>query len=187
MLIHSTPLAGAALIELKRLEDDRGFFARAFCRQEFIDAGLEPVIEQCNLSFNHHAGTLRGFHYQLGPAAEAKTIRCHRGAIWDVIVDLRPGSPTYLQHYGVELNEDNLFALHIPKGFAHAYLTLTEGAQTLYQVSTAYTPGAERGLRFDDPALDVVWPVPVTSISDKDASWPLISKGGLAELTGMAR
>jgi dTDP-4-dehydrorhamnose 3,5-epimerase len=187
MLIHSTPLQDAALIELKRLEDDRGFFARAFCRQEFLDAGLEPAVEQCNLSFNHHAGTLRGFHYQLGAAAEAKTIRCHRGAIWDVIVDLRPESSTYRQHYGVELNEDNLLALHIPKGFGHAYLTLTEGAQTLYQVSTAYTPGAERGLRFDDPELGVSWPLPVAHISAKDASWPLISDGGLADVAGSAR
>src|SRR4051794_41872928 len=99
MLTHTTPLAGAALIELKRREDDRGFFARAFCRQEFIDAGLEPAVEQCSLSFNHHRGTLRGFHYQLEPDAEAKTIRCLRGSIYDVIVDLRPESPTYMQHY----------------------------------------------------------------------------------------
>ena len=181
MIIHTTPLAGAALLELKRLEDDRGFFARAFCRQEFVDAGLEPAVEQCNLSSNHHVGTLRGFHYQLEPDAEAKTIRCLRGAIWDVIVDLRPDSPTRLQHYGVELNEDNRLALHIPRGFGHAYLTLTDGAETLYQVSTAYTPGAERGLRWNDPALAVEWPVPVAHVSDKDASWPLLADtpGGL--------
>jgi dTDP-4-dehydrorhamnose 3,5-epimerase len=181
MLIHSTPLAGSAVIELKRLEDDRGFFARAFCRQEFLDAGLEPAVEQCNVSFNHAAGTLRGFHYQLEPAAEAKTIRCHRGAIYDVIVDLRPESPTYLQHYGVELNEDNRLALHIPREFGHAYLTLTDGAETLYQVSTAYTPGAERGLRWNDPALAVAWPGPVRQVSDKDAAWPLVgTEGGVA-------
>jgi dTDP-4-dehydrorhamnose 3,5-epimerase len=175
MIIHTTPLAGSALIELKRLEDDRGFFSRAFCRQEFLNAGLEPAVEQCNLSFNHHAGTLRGFHYQLPPNAEAKTIRCHRGAIWDVIVDLRPESSTYLQHYGVELNEDNRLALHVPKGFAHAYLTLTDGAETLYQVSTAYAPGAERGLRFDDPSLGVRWPTEIRHVSGKDAAWPLLA------------
>jgi dTDP-4-dehydrorhamnose 3,5-epimerase len=175
MLIHTTPLAGSALIELKRLEDDRGFFARAFCRQEFVDAGLEPAVEQCNISFNHHAGTLRGFHYQLEPNAEAKTIRCFRGSIYDVIVDLRPDSPTYLQHFGAELNEDNRLAMHIPKNFAHAYLTLTPDAETMYQVSTPYTPGAERGLRFDDPTLGVNWPVRVEHVSDKDASWPLLA------------
>ncbi|HXV94325.1 MAG TPA: dTDP-4-dehydrorhamnose 3,5-epimerase [Pseudonocardia sp.] len=176
MLIHTTPLAGSALIELKKLEDDRGFFARAFCRQEFIEAGLEPAVEQCNISFNHHAGTLRGFHYQLEPNAEAKTIRCYRGAIYDVIVDLRAGSPTYLQHFGAELSEENRLAMHVPKGFAHAYLTLTDGAETLYQVSTPYTPGAERGLRWDDPALGVEWPVEVKHVSAKDAAWPLLSE-----------
>lgn len=181
MLIHTTPLAGAALIELKRLEDERGFFARAFCRQEFLDAGLEPAVEQCNISFNHHAGTLRGFHYQLAPNAEAKTIRCHRGAIYDVIVDLRPASPTYLQHFGAELTEENRLAMHVPKDFAHAYLTLTDGAETMYQVSTAYTPGAERGLRFDDPRLGVEWPHEVRHVSAKDAAWPLLSELGIAE------
>jgi dTDP-4-dehydrorhamnose 3,5-epimerase len=178
MLIHPTPLAGAALIELKRLEDDRGFFARSFCRQEFLDAGLEPAVEQCNLSFNHHAGTLRGFHYQLEPNAEAKTIRCFRGGIYDVIVDLREDSPTYLQHYGAELTADNRLALHVPKGFGHAYLTLVDGTETMYQVSHPYTPGAERGLRWDEPALGVAWPVPVRHVSAKDASWPLLAPRG---------
>lgn len=176
MLIHKTPLPGSALIELERREDDRGFFARAFCRQEFIEAGLEPAVEQCNISYNHHKGTLRGFHYQVAPHEEAKTIRCLRGAIYDVIVDLRPDSPTYLQHFGAELSEDNRLALHIPKGFAHAYITLTDGVETFYQVSTAYAPGAERGLRWDDPALGVEWPIPVEHISAKDASWPLMSE-----------
>lgn len=180
MLIHPTPLPGSALIELDRLEDDRGFFARAFCRQEFIEAGLEPAVEQCNISYNHHKGTLRGFHYQLPPHEEAKTIRCLRGAIYDVIVDLRPDSPTYLQHFGAELNEDNRLAMHIPKGFAHAYLTLVDGTETLYQVSTPYTPGAERGLRWDDPALGIEWPIPVEHISAKDASWPLLSEQPVA-------
>jgi dTDP-4-dehydrorhamnose 3,5-epimerase len=175
MLIHPTPLEGAALIELKRLEDDRGFFARTFCRQEFVDAGLEPAVEQCNMSFNHHAGTLRGFHYQLAPDAEAKTIRCVRGSIYDVIVDLRPGSPTYLQHFGVELSAENRLALFVPKNFAHSFVTLTADVETMYQVSTAYTPGAERGLRWNDPRLGVEWPVAVEHISDKDAAWPLLA------------
>lgn len=176
MQITTTPLAGVALVDLKRLEDDRGFFARSFCRKEFLDAGLDPLVEQANLSFNHHAGTLRGFHFQLEPMTEAKLVRCTRGAIYDVIVDMRPESATYMQHFGAELSQDNRTALYVPHHFAHAYLTLTDGAEVVYQVSTAYAPGYERGLRFDDPALGVQWPVEVTTISDKDASWPLLSE-----------
>lgn len=175
MLIHTTPLEGAALIELKRLEDDRGFFARSFCRQEFVDAGLEPAVEQCNVSFNRHAGTLRGFHYQVAPAAEVKTVRCVRGSIYDVIVDLRPDSPTYLQHFGTELSAENRLAMHVPKNFAHGFVTLTPDAELLYQMSTAHTPGAARGLRWNDPALGVDWPVPAEHLSDRDATWPLLA------------
>jgi dTDP-4-dehydrorhamnose 3,5-epimerase len=174
MQIHTTPLPGSALVDLKLLEDDRGFFARAFCRQEFIEAGLEPLVEQANISFNHKAGTLRGFHYQLEPNAETKLIRCYRGAIYDVIVDLRPESPTYLRWFGAELTEDNRTAMYVPRNFAHAYLTLTDKAEVIYQVSTPYTPGAERGLRWDDPALGVDWPIPPTIVSPKDSNWPLI-------------
>nr|CAA07373.1 StrX [Streptomyces glaucescens]CAA61415.1 strX [Streptomyces glaucescens] len=176
MLIHETPLAGAALIELSELRDERGFFSRSFCREEFERAGLEPAVVQCNLSFNHRAGSLRGFHYQTEPNAEAKTIRCTRGAIYDVIVDLRPDSPTFLRHFGAELTADNRLALHVPRNFAHAYLTLADDTETVYQVSAAYTPGAERGLRWNDPALGVEWPAPVKLVSDKDAGWPLLSE-----------
>ncbi|MCY0945758.1 dTDP-4-dehydrorhamnose 3,5-epimerase family protein [Streptomyces antarcticus] len=179
MLVHETPLEGAALIELEAAEDERGFFARSFCRGEFEAAGLEPVVEQCNLSFNHRKGTLRGFHYQLAPNAEAKTIRCTRGAVYDVIVDLRPDSPTYLAHFGAALTAENRLAMHVPRNFGHAYLTLTDDAETFYQVSAAYTAGAERGLRWDDPVLGVQWPAAVELVSAKDASWPL--------LTGTAR
>lgn len=179
MQITTTPLAGAALVDLKRLEDDRGFFARSFCRQEFIEAGLDPLIEQSNVSFNHRAGTLRGFHYQVAPQQEAKLVRCLRGAIYDVIVDLRPESPTYMQHFGAELTDQNRTALYVPRDFAHAYLTLTDGAEVLYNVSTAYAPGYERGLRWDDPELGVQWPVEVTTISEKDAAWPLLSTAGV--------
>lgn len=176
MLINTTPLPGAALVDLKLLEDDRGFFARAFCRQEFIDAGLEPLVEQANISFNHKAGTLRGLHYQLEPNAETKLVRCYRGAIYDVIVDLRPSSPTYLRWFGAELSEDNRTSMYVPRNFAHAYLTLTDKAEVMYQVSTAYTPGAERGLRWDDPDLDITWPIQPTIVSAKDAAWPLLSE-----------
>ncbi len=174
MLITKTPLEGAALIEPELREDDRGFFTRAFCREEFEAAGLDPTVAQTNISFNHKAGTLRGLHYQREPHAEAKTVRCFAGEIYDVIVDYRPESPTYLQHYGVHLTAANHKALYIPRGFAHAYLTLTDGAEVHYQVTTPYAPGVEGGLRWDDPALAIEWPHEVVVISDKDAAWPLL-------------
>ncbi len=180
MLIHTTPLEGAALIDLKLLEDDRGFFARSFCRQEFLDAGLEPLVEQANISFNFLAGTLRGLHYQLAPDAETKLVRCFRGAIWDVIVDLRPDSPTRLQWFGAELSAENRTAMYVPREFAHAYVTLTDEAEVMYQVSTPYTPGAERGLRWNDPELGIQWPIPPAVVSDKDAGWPLLSEVSVA-------
>jgi dTDP-4-dehydrorhamnose 3,5-epimerase len=176
MRLTSTELAGTAIVDLELREDDRGFFARTFCREEFAAAGLEPLVEQCNLSYNHRAGTLRGMHYQLAPAEEAKLVRCTRGAIVDVIVDMRPESATYLQHVAVELTADNRRALYVPPMFAHGYLTLADGAEVVYQVSQAYTPGAEAGLRYDDPALGISWPVPVTVISPKDAAWPLLAE-----------
>lgn len=174
MIITTTPLSGVAVIDLERREDERGFFARTFDRKEFADAGLEPLVEQCNLSFNHTAGTLRGMHYQVAPATEAKLVRCTAGAIVDVIVDVRPDSPTYLQHYAIELTADNRRALYVPPMFAHGYQALTDGAEVSYQVSEAYTPGTERGLRYDDPALGLSWPLPVSKISPKDAAWPLM-------------
>ena len=154
--------------------DERGFFARTFDRQEFLDAGLEPVVEQANLSFNHRAGTLRGMHYQVAPATEAKLVRCTRGAVLDVAVDLRPDSPSYLQHVAVELTANSRTALYVPPMFAHGYLTLEDACEVVYQVSAAYAPGAERGLRYDDPALGIAWPVPVAVVSEKDRDWPLL-------------
>lgn len=174
MIFTPTGLDGAFVLDLERREDDRGFFARSFCRSEFTEHGLEPLVEQCNLSFNHVAGTLRGMHYQVAPATEAKLVRCTAGAIVDQVVDVRPGSPTYLRSFSVELTAENRRALYVPPMFAHGYQTLVDGAEVSYQVSEAYTPGTERGLRHDDPALQLSWPVPVTAISDKDASWPLM-------------
>ena len=171
MIFTTTHVPGVAIVDLKLLADDRGFFARTFCREEFIEAGLEPLVEQCNLSFNHAAGTLRGMHLQVAPAPEAKLVRCTRGAIVDQIVDLRPDSPTRLQHVSVELTADNRRALYVPPFFAHGYQTLVDDTEVSYQVSGAYTPGTERGLRYDDPALGLTWPVPVAVISDKDRSW----------------
>ena len=176
MLFTATTLAGAQIIDIERREDSRGFFARTFCRGEFVDAGLEPMVEQCNLSYNYRAGTLRGMHYQVAPAEEAKLVRCTAGAILDVIVDMRPESATYLQHIGVELTASNRRALLVPPLFAHGYLTLSDDAEVVYQVSETYTPGTERGLRHDDPALGIDWPVDVAVISDKDAAWPLLGQ-----------
>lgn len=174
MKLTPTPLAGAVLVELEQRADDRGFFARTFCREEFAAAGLEPAVEQCNLSYNHRAGTLRGMHYQVAPATEAKLVRCTAGAVLDAIVDMRRDSTTHLQSYAVELSASNRFALYVPPMFAHGYQTLVDGAEVVYQVSQAYTPGTERGLRHDDPALGLTWPLPVSLVSDKDASWPLV-------------
>ena len=177
MLFTESPLPGAFVIDLQQRSDERGFFARSFCAAEFEAHGLTPAVAQCNLSFNHRRGTLRGMHYQTAPATEAKLVRCTRGAIYDVIVDLRPHSPTYMRHFGVELSEENRRALYVPEMFAHGYQALTDGAEVAYQVSQAYTPGCERGLRYDDPTLGIAWPIAVTTISEKDRTWPLIEAG----------
>lgn len=176
MRFEPTILSGAFVVTLDIKEDDRGFFARTFCQQEFADHGLKSLVAQCNLSFNHKAGTLRGMHFQVPPAAETKLVRCTRGAVYDVIVDLRPDSPTYLRHVGVELSEHNRTALYVPELFAHGYLTLTDAAEVAYQVGEIYTPGYERGIRYDDPALGIEWVRKVTVISQKDASWPALEQ-----------
>lgn len=176
MIISPTSIPGPAVIDLETRSDERGFFARTFCREEFAAAGLDPAVEQCNLSFNHRAGTLRGMHWQVPPHAEPKLIRCVRGAVQDIIVDMRPDSPTRLQHVAVELSEQNRRAFFVPAYFAHGYLTLTDDAEVLYQAGGSYAPGSERGLRYDDPTLGLPWAAPITTISDKDASWPLLAE-----------
>jgi dTDP-4-dehydrorhamnose 3,5-epimerase len=178
MLFTETALPGAFVIDLEVKPDSRGLFARTFCAHEFEEHGLKPTVAQCNLSFNHRQGTLRGMHYQVEPATETKLVRCTRGAIYDVIIDLRPDSPTYLQHFGVELTAENRRALYVPEMFAHGYQALTDGAEVVYQVGEFYTPGYERGLRYDDPTFAIQWPQPVTVISDKDASWPRFELAG---------
>ena len=172
MRFTPAPLDGAWIIDLERREDPRGWFARTFCRREFEAHGLEPVIAQANISWNARKGTLRGMHYQVPPAAETKLVRCTRGALWDVIVDLRPDSPTFLRHFGVELTAENGRQLYVPELFAHGYLTLADDTEVAYQVGEFYTPGAERGIRHDDPALGIEWPAPVEVMSAKDAAWP---------------
>lgn len=167
---------GVYLVEMEPFSDDRGFFARSYDTDEFAAQGMRPEVAQCNVSFNHRAGTLRGLHLSLPGHPEAKYVRCTRGAILDVAVDVRPDSPTYLEHVAVELTADNRNALYLPPHLAHAYQTLTDDAEVLYMVSVPYAPGAETGFRYDDRAFGISWPLPVAAISDKDASWPAFDR-----------
>jgi dTDP-4-dehydrorhamnose 3,5-epimerase len=176
VIFTETKLEGAFIIDLDRREDNRGFFARAFCQHEFEDHGLKPIISQANIAFNRRKGSVRGMHFQFPPAAETKLVRCTRGAILDVIVDLRPDSPTYLDHVSVELSADNHRALYVPERFAHGYQVLEDDTETSYQVGEFYTPEAEGGLRYDDPRLGLTWPLPVTEMSDKDQAWALLAE-----------
>jgi dTDP-4-dehydrorhamnose 3,5-epimerase len=176
VIFTETKLKGAFIIDLERKEDPRGFFARAFCQNEFAAHGLKPVIAQANLASNKKKGTVRGMHFQYPPAAETKLVRCTRGAILDIIVDLRPESETYLQHVAVELNEDNQRALYVPERFAHGYQALRDNTDTSYQVGEFYTPDAEGGLMFNDPSLSLHWPLPVTVISEKDQKFQLLDR-----------
>lgn len=174
MNLTETPLKDAFLAHPELRSDARGFFTRAYCARAFEAAGMNPTIAQTNMSYNRSKGTLRGLHYQTEPATEAKFMRCISGAIWDVIVDLRSGSPTYLEHFGVELSAENRLGLYVPEMFAHGYLALTDDAEVLYTASVFYTPNVEQGLRYDDPELGIDWPIPVTSVSEKDLAWPLL-------------
>ena len=171
MIFTETKLKGAFVLDLERREDNRGFFARAFCQREFEQYGLNPTIAQANIAFNKKTGTVRGMHFQFPPAGESKLVRCTRGGILDIIVDLRPESPSYLEHVAVELTADNHRALYVPERFAHGYQVLEDGTETSYQVGEFYTPGVEGGLLYNDGRLGLVWPLPVTEISPKDAVW----------------
>jgi dTDP-4-dehydrorhamnose 3,5-epimerase len=175
VIFTRTRIEGAVVVDLERREDGRGFFARTFDAEEFRANRLDPRVAQCNVSWNVRAGTLRGMHYQAEAAPEPKYIRCTAGAIYDVIIDVRPDSPSYLSHFGVELTADDRRGLYVPPMCAHGYLTLTDGAEVTYQVGEYYTPEAERGIRHDDPLFNIAWPVAVTVISDKDRTWPLFS------------
>jgi dTDP-4-dehydrorhamnose 3,5-epimerase len=169
-----TKLAGAYIIEPQPHVDNRGLFARTFCANEFRAQGLVDGIAQCNTSWNLSKGTLRGLHFQLSPSSEVKLVRCTAGALWDVIVDLRPQSATYLQYVAVELTAGNRSALYIPEMFAHGFQTLEEGTEVFYQMSQFYAPKLARGIRYDDPKIGIKWPLPVTSISDLDLNWTLL-------------
>ena len=178
MIFTETKLPGAFEIELERKADDRGFFARTWCAREFAEHGLGTALAQCNISFNAHQGTLRGMHWQAAPHQEAKLVRCTAGSIWDVIIDLRPGSPSYLQQVGVELTAGRGNMLYVPEGFAHGFLTLEPATEVFYQMSEFYSPEAARGLRYDDPLFGIVWPAPVTVIAERDAGYPDFVPGG---------
>jgi dTDP-4-dehydrorhamnose 3,5-epimerase len=167
-----TPLAGAFVIEAERFEDERGFFARTFCEREFAERGLNPRIAQGNLSYNERRGTLRGMHFQKPPHAEAKLVRCTMGAIHDVIIDLRPGSASYMNHFAVRLDADNRAMLYIPEGLAHGFLTLADRTEVAYQMSVAYSPDHGAGVRWDDPAFGIPWPEPVRVIIERDRTYP---------------
>lgn len=172
MIFHKTPIEGVRVIELEKRGDDRGFFARFFCEKEFAAEGLETRFVQVNNSVSAKAGTLRGLHYQLPPAAEVKVVRCIRGRLWDVVVDLRPDSPTFKKWFGAELTAENRLMMYVPRGFGHALITLTDDVEALYLVSNFYGPQQERGLRWNDPAYGIEWPIQPTEISPKDAAWP---------------
>ena len=172
MIFTEAELSGVFIIEPKPIEDERGFFARTVCTDEFAVQGLPNHWPQQNIAFNHARGTLRGMHYQRESAAEIKLVRATRGAIYDVIIDLRPESKTYKKWLGVTLSEDNHKMLYIPKGFAHGYITLTDRAEIHYLVSHPYVPNSEGGVRYNDPAFGIVWPIEPTLISEKDKSWP---------------
>src|SRR3954469_10023412 len=176
MIFIETELKGAFVLQIERREDERGFFGRAFCQHEFEAHGLKPIIAQVNVGSNRKKGTVRGMHFQYPPTAETKLVRCTRGAILDIIVDLRPESPTYLRHVEVELSADNQRALYVPERFAHGYQALQDNTDTSYQVGEFYTPGSEGGLRYDDPRLGLSWPLPVSVISPKDQAWKPMSE-----------
>ena len=172
VIFKETELPGLYLIEPQRLEDERGFFARAWCEKEFNEHDLKMAIVQCNVSFNKKKGTLRGMHYQTHPYAEVKLIRCTRGSIYDVIVDLRPDSPTFKRYISVILSADNHKSLYVPKGFAHGFQTLEDQTEVFYQMSEFYTPTAAGGFRWNDPMFQITWPHDTRTISSKDLSYP---------------
>ena len=176
MIFSETRLAGAYTVDIDRRKDDRGHFARTFCADEFSAHGLRPMVAQASVSFNTKRGTLRGLHFQYPPAAETKYVRCTRGAVFDVIVDLRPHSPTYLEHLAVVLSAENGRGLYVPKCFAHGFITLEDNTELIYLISGSHTPNAEGGLRYDDPMLRVDWPLPVSVISPRDTAWSSISE-----------
>ena len=171
MIFVETKLKGAFVIEPEKFEDERGFFARSWSAREFAERGLDPQIAECNISFNKRKGTLRGMHYQSAPYGQAKLVRCGMGAVYDCIVDLRPDSATFKHWFAVELTDRNHLMLYVPKGFAHGFQTLTDETELFYQISSAYVPESETGVRWNDPAFGIEWPSEVLTINDRDRNY----------------
>jgi dTDP-4-dehydrorhamnose 3,5-epimerase len=180
MIFSESPLAGAYVVDLERLADERGFFARSYCAEEFAARGLGPELRQCSVSYNARTGTLRGMHYQCAPHEEHKLVRCTAGAIFDVIVDIRASSATYRRWYGAELTAANRRSLFIPPGFAHGFVSLTDDTEVYYMISVAHAPQFSRGLRWNDPAFAIEWPLAPVVISARDAAYPLLDAPGAA-------
>jgi dTDP-4-dehydrorhamnose 3,5-epimerase len=178
MIFTESPLSGAYVVDMQRLADERGFFARSYCAEEFAARGLGPELRQCSVSYNARKGTLRGLHYQDAPHEEHKLVRCTAGAIFDVIVDIRTSSPTYRHWYGEELTVDNRRSLFIPPGFAHGFVSLTDDTEVYYMISVAHAPSFSRGLRWNDPAFAIEWPLAPVVISARDAGYPLLDAPG---------
>jgi dTDP-4-dehydrorhamnose 3,5-epimerase len=181
MRFHDTVIPGAYVVEIEPRRDERGLFGRVFCERELEAHGLATRFVQANVGVSARRGTLRGLHYQAEPFEEVKLVRCSRGAAYDVAVDLRPDSPTYLRYYGIEITPDNLRMLYVPEGCAHGYLTLEDDTEVVYQTSVFYEPTAERGAHYADPAFGICWPIEVAVISEKDAAWPWLGGGEPAE------
>jgi dTDP-4-dehydrorhamnose 3,5-epimerase len=179
VIFSPTQLNGAYILELDRKCDDRGYFARTWCRRELEQAGLNASLVQCSVSYNVHRGTLRGMHWQAPPYAEVKIVRCTRGAIWDAIIDLRPESPTYMRHLEVELTADSGRALYVPEGMAHGFVTLADASEVLYQMSEFHDPASARGIRWNDPAFAIGWPLSNPILHPRDAAYPdFMTEGG---------
>ena len=176
MEFTATHIEGVYIIGLKKLEDERGLFARTFCKNEFKQIGFDKEFVQFNHSFNKYKGTIRGMHFQPPPYSETKLIRCIQGAVYDVAVDLRAGSATFLQYFGIELSAQNMKSILIPEGFAHGFQTLEDDTALIYHHTQYYTPGADAGVRFDDPALHIDWKLPATMVSEKDKSYKMIDQ-----------
>jgi dTDP-4-dehydrorhamnose 3,5-epimerase len=179
VIFSPTPVEGAYILDLDRQNDDRGYFARTWCRRELEQAGLNASLAQCSVSYNLRRQTLRGMHWQAPPNAEVKIVRCTRGAIWDVIIDLRPESQTYMHHWGVELTADSGRAVYIPEGMAHGFVTLADASEVFYQMSEFYNPASARGIRWNDPAFAIAWPLTDPILHPRDAAYPdFVSEGG---------
>jgi dTDP-4-dehydrorhamnose 3,5-epimerase len=172
MNIISAPIPEVKIIELQKHEDDRGYFARTWCRKELAEAGIDMVIAQCNISFNKHRGTLRGMHYQVPPNTEQKIVFCIKGSIFDVAIDLRPDSPTFAKYFGIELSAENKKQLYIPDGFAHGFLTTDDNTEIYYLMGNFYAPSAGRGVRYNDPRFGIQWPEEIAFINGRDAAYP---------------